>query len=483
MLNRRKLLALGGMAGGGAMLALAGQTSAPTASQAHAHMQGPPGTAPQPPVKPFSVRMPIPQELRPTHSTTLLDSYEVAMQPAHVEIIPGMRTPMLTYGGGFVGPTIRARAGRRTLVRFRNELPHAANVHLHGGHVSPENDGYPTDLVQPGTGRIYDYPNNQDGATLWYHDHTHHMEAEHVYRGLHGFYLLEGDDERGLGLPTGRYDVPIMLSDAHFGMDGSLVWNPEGGWFDRTNLLANGKVQPYFPVAARKYRFRLLNAATHRHFKLDIGGETMIQIAGDGGLLPAPVHRTDLMLTPGERAEVVIDFSKHKPGEQVVLWDAIGAVVRFDVVERAPDDSRVPDRLRTLATLPAATVTRDVALSTDLVNVKSLINGQLFDPNRVDFRIRHGDSEIWRITNKDNNSPMEQVEHNFHIHLVQFRVLDRNGNPPALGEEGLKDTVVVGPGDTVRVQATFRGYRGRYVHHCHILEHSQFGMMGQFEVV
>lgn len=136
-----------------------------------------------------------------------------------------------------------------------------ANVHLHGGHVPADSDGHPMDLIAPGSSRLYDYPNRQVGSTLWYHDHSHHTESEHVYRGMHGLYLIEDDDERRLGLPRGRYDVPIMLRDAKLDGAGTLVVGPPP---DRPTTLANGVAQPYFPVAARKYRFRLLDCSTTR---------------------------------------------------------------------------------------------------------------------------------------------------------------------------------------------------------------------------
>jgi len=430
---------------------------------------------------PFSVQLPVPSVLRPTDSRGGVDFYRVPIRPANVQIIPGLDTPALTYGGQFVGPTIRAKEGRRVKVEYRNQLGMPANVHLHGGHVSPDNDGHPMDLVEPGTARVYSYPNRQRGATLWYHDHSHHMEAEHVYRGLHGFYLIEGEDEKRLRLPDGPYDVPIMLREARIDESGELIFSPFD--FERPMILANGRLQPYLRVAARKYRLRLLNASTHRVLQLDLGGAEMVQIASDGGLLPTPVPRTELVLGPAERAEVVVDFSRHPIGSQLVLSNSNmqGPVLRFDVVRRVADHSRVPDELTRLPPLPVATNTREVTLSTDFVNIRSLIDGKEFDATRVDARIREGSSEIWHVRNVDTD--FGGVNHTFHLHLVQFRVLDRDGNPPWPGESGFKDTVFIPPGQSVRVQATFRGFTGRYVYHCHMLEHSAFGMMAQMEIV
>jgi spore coat protein A, manganese oxidase len=483
MLNRRKLLLAGGLAVGvlGAPRLLAIGDSAARTGGIHDHVaQHRAGRTARSAVTPtpFTERMPVPRALRPVRSTADADTYVIDIRPANVEILPGLRTPAFTYNGQFVGPTIRARTGRPVTVTYRNTLDRAANVHLHGGHVPPTEDGHPMTLIEPGQSRSYHYPNTQQGATLWYHDHSHHTEAENVYRGLNGFYLIDDPAEADLRLPSGAYDVPISLRDAQFDDTGALVFdNPA----NRTTILANGKPLPYFQVAARKYRFRLLNSANERAFRLDLGGVPMIQIASDGGLLPAPVTRTELGITSGERVDVVVDFSRHPVGSKLVLSDRTGPALRFDVVRTATDDSRVPARLRALPALPPATVERDVELSFNLDGEPTgLVNGRPFDHNRVDFRIRKGTTEIWRVRNGDDEWGFP---HNFHLHLVQFRVLDRDGRPPTLDDAGRKDTVAVAPGETVRVQATFGDYLGRYVYHCHFLEHSSVGMMAQLEIV
>ncbi|TDB81615.1 multicopper oxidase family protein [Micromonospora sp. KC721] len=482
MISRRNLLAAGALSGAGLVIP-AGEHLRAVASGGGQHGHGTHGGSPPrgaaPTGTPFSVRMPVPPVAMPVRSWGGVDHYRIPIRTASVELLPGVRTPVLSYGGGFVGPTIRARAGRRIRVEYHNQLDHPANVHLHGGHVAPEDDGHPMDVIAPGRSRVYDYPNRQRGATLWYHDHSHHTEAEHVYRGLHGFYLIDDPQERHLRLPDGQYDVPIMLRESRFDEQGNLYFDPFD--FDRPVVLVNGRPQPYFPVAARRYRLRLLNASTHGTLTLHLDGLPMVQVGTDGGLLPAPVPVTELRLGPAERADVVVDFSRRRPGSQVVLSETRGPVLRFDVVRHAHDHSRLPDRLRPLPALPPPTVRREVVLSTNFETIESLINGKLWDPDRIDFRIRHGATEVWRITNIDTE--FGGVNHTFHMHLVQFRVLDRNGRPPAPGERGLKDTVFLAPGESVRVQATFRGYLGRYVYHCHMLEHSAYGMMAQLRIV
>ncbi|WP_412543643.1 multicopper oxidase family protein [Longispora sp. K20-0274] len=425
---------------------------------------------------PFTCPLPIPSNMVPVASSPTTDYYLSSIRKANVEIIPGTRTEVLTYNGKFIGPTIRARTGRRVVITHTNNLDMGAAVHLHGGHVPSGSDGYPTDVIEPGQSRTYDYPNQQRGATLWYHDHAHHMEAEHVYRGLSGFYLLEDPAEDALNLPKGVYDIPIMIRDARIMEDGSLNYGDFGNW---NTILANGRPQPYLAVKGRKYRFRFLNGANHRHFHLTLGnGAEMTQIATDGGLLPAPLTVTELSLSAAERIEVVIDFSKYPAGTQLFLTDSLaGQVMRFDVTGPISDPSRVPATLRPLPALPPATNEREVVISLDATGDSWLINGFAFDPNRVDATIQKNTTEIWRVTDASG------WDHNFHLHLVQFRILDRNGQPPAPSESGLKDTFQMAANETVRIQATFPDYLGRYAFHCHLMEHAAYGMMATMKIV
>lgn len=262
-----------------------------------------------------SLAMPVPRELRPTRAPDGADVYRVPIQPATTELIPGHPTAVRTYGGQFVGPTIRAKTGRPVRITYTNQLDVPANVHLHGGHNRPADDGYPMDVIEPGQSRTYHYPNKQQGATLWYHDHAHHLRSENVYFGLHGFYVLEDDAERRLNLPTGQYDVPIVIRDCQLDDNGGLVYPADVP----ATLLANGVITPHFDVAARKYRFRLLNGSNERTFRLTLGGAALTQIGSDGGLLPAPKQRSEIVLSSAERADVVVDFSQHPVGSQLVL--------------------------------------------------------------------------------------------------------------------------------------------------------------------
>jgi len=475
--------ATGGMPGMPGMGSAAGEVTTPNVISALA-------------VPRFQVPLPRPSVLQPTRTDDTTDYYALSMRAAQAEIVPGTRTPIWGFDGQYPGPTIRARRGRRVVVRQTNELAVPKAVHLHGGHVAPEMDGHPTDLIQPGQSREYDYPNQQLGATLWYHDHAMDRTAQGVAMGLAGFYLLEDDAEAALGLPSGEYDLPLVIQDRAFAADGSFEYPANGsmpllmsGLLGDT-ILVNGAPYPRLEVAARKYRFRILNGSNARHYMLALStGQPFMAIAGDGGLLAAPVTVAALSLTPAERYEVVVDFSQIPVGSSVMLQnqmgqDGLAEVMRFDVVRRTDDPSTVPSVLRPFERLdPAqAAQTRDWTLNMQMGpgmmgSSPWVINGQPFDSKRIDARPKLGSVEVWRFTNP---SPMM---HPMHVHDVMFQILDRDGQPPAPEEAGWKDTVHVPAGSAVRVIAKFVDYTGTYVFHCHILEHEDRGMMAQFEVV
>jgi FtsP/CotA-like multicopper oxidase with cupredoxin domain len=441
--------------------------------------------APSPPVVPFQAPFRTPSVLAPTRADADTDYYEITMRPAAVEILPDRPTTIWGYNGEFPGPTIKARSGRRVVVRQTNDLPDATpSVHLHGGHVEPGSDGYPTDVIARGTAKDYVYPNRQIASTLSYHDHQMHRTGPNVWMGLFGAYLIEDDVEASLNLPSGAYDVPVIIQDRAFRTDGSLRYSPDmmhGALGDV--ILVNGVAQPRFEVANRRYRLRILNGSNAREYELALSsGQPFVQIATDGGLLPRPVSRTTIPVSPFERVEVIVDFSEVPVGSQVILRNEFdvgrtGQVMLFDVVRREADPSSVPSDLRPLERLDegSASATRDFTLGMDMMSW--VINGQRFDPARVDATPRLGSTEIWRFQNRSG------MAHPIHIHLNMFQILDRNGTPPPEAESGWKDTVAVGPDETVRVIVRFTDFAGLYMVHCHNLEHEDDAMMAQFQVM
>ncbi|MBD0669336.1 multicopper oxidase family protein [Streptomyces sp. CBMA156] len=500
MVTRRRMIGAALATGGGVLLlrttqhpaASATATAASAGDGAHTHPAGTdadPGPDAGPALaQKFTTALPLPPVLSPVATDNGADTYTMTMLRSFARILPGRRTDVLTYNGAFPGPVIRARSGRPVIVRQTNLLDDPVSVHLHGSSVPPDSDGGPMNLLDAGATRTYTYPNAQPHASLWFHDHAHHLESEHVYRGLAGTYLLTDATEAALPLPSGRYDLPIALRDARFDTAGNLVYRMDDAE-GRATILANGRPWPRVDVAARRYRIRLLNSSNLRFFSLRLAdGGPITQIGSDGGLLERP-HTTDTVdLSPGERADVVIDFSRYRPGTGVVLTNSmppgpaehVGQVLRFDVGRPAPDPSAVPDRLRTLAPPGPAVRERTIVLKVETgggLAPRGLIDGKAYDPARVDASVAFGTSEIWTVVNANTDIP-----HNFHLHLVQFRVLARNGAAPGPGEAGLKDTVRLMPGESVRLQAVFDSYRGRYPYHCHLLDHSAMGMMAQLEI-
>lgn len=433
----------------------------------------------------FRVPLRTPPVMAPTRRDGR-DLYEVVMRKATKEIRPGSRTPIWSFNGAFPGPTIKAQRGREVVVRRINRLDVPTTIHLHGGRVTPENDGQPLDLIRPGHYKDYVYPNEQEAATLWYHDHTHHHSSRNNYMGLSGLYIIEDPDEADLNLPSGRYDIPLVLQDRSFRRDGSFKFRDHHDRVRGHIILVNGRPTPFLKVANRKYRFRILNASNSRGYNLTLGqARPLVQIASDGGLLAAPAPVVELPIWPAERAEVVIDFSQFPVGSQVVLQhtdrddpSATRPVMRFDVDREEADTSSLPQTLRTIERLVGGGTERQFDLSFDFNRNRWEINGKGFDPDRIDARPEQGSQERWTFRN------LSTAIHPMHIHLVQFQVVQRGNLALSAGETGWKDTVRVDPSSTVEVAVQFpQRFRGRYMFHCHNLAHEDQSMMGQMKIV
>jgi spore coat protein A len=471
-----------------------------------------PSLAPLP--APFQTPLPIISSLKPVRSEADVDSYEVTVRPANARILSGMDTPIWGYDGIFPGPTIDARVGRRVSLRLKNALPVPIVNHLHGGRTAPESDGYPTDLILPAGGfpqshmhdplakiaereRKYVYENNQRAATLWYHDHRMDFTAPQVWRGLAGFYILRDPEEERLGLPRGDKEIALLICDRSFNADGSFRYpalDPSlretpgveaaymGGVLGDV-ILVNGAPWPRLEVANVKYRFRILNASNARRYDLELstGAASWVQIGSDGGLLAAPVAQRRIRIAPSERFDVVVDFSKCPVGSTVTLLNTAGdgparQVMRFDITRSERDDSNVPAKLADVRfdKPEDATVTRVLDFSYQRASHSWRINGQPYDPGRMDAQPKLNALEIWRL--------QTDFSHPLHLHLVHFQVLGHSGRPGPY-DAGWKDTVDLGPGQVANILVRFSGYRGRYVFHCHNLEHEDMSMMGNFEVV
>lgn len=512
-ISRRRLFAMAG----GAVVATAIGFGVPALASTTEPGTLLPSRLPLP--SPFRVRLPIPPVLTPVRHPDYPDAdfHEVTERVASVAIVPGTRTEIWGTNGMFPGPTIVSRSGRRTVVRRHNTLPVPTVNHLHGGHVPSASDGFPTDLVYPAGmpemqgmqadphatisfgHRDYDYPMTQRAATLWYHDHRMGFTAPDNWHGLAGFHLIRDDEEESLPLPRGARDVPLMIADRSFDADGSFRYPAVDPTLMRTPgvrpsymdgvlgdvVLVNGAPWPVLDVSACRYRFRILNASNARRYRLVLdppppGGAGLVQIGSDGGLLAGPVAHDTIDTAPAERFDVVVDFSRYRPGDEITVRNLLGAgptgaVMRFRVTGPAADDSAVPDRLADVPTLdPAkADAVRDFVFQYSSDGWR--INGRTFDPTRPLVMPRLGATEIWRFGT--------DLHHPVHLHLVQFQVLSRNGHAPRPEDAGWKDTVDLRPAEVAEVITRFTGYRGRYVLHCHNLEHEDMAMMATVTVV
>lgn len=466
----------------------------------------------------FATALPIPRVLEPIRSDERGDYYEIEARESAAAILPGKQTTIQGYNGIFPGPTIKAMRGRATHIRFTNKLLTPVVTHLHGGRTPSDSDGWPTDVILPGGHPIaatsmsmehtgdsertahasehnYTYPNDRRAATLWYHDHAMGATGQNVYMGLAGFYLVEGEDERSLSLPRGRYDIPLMLCVRQFNHVGLFQYDPHGhAGAEGDVVLVNGAPWPILQVERRSYRFRILNASNATTFTLALSSALpFVQIATDGGLMARPVEVLRIPMAMAERIEVVIDFSAYATGDSVVLRNTekqgpLGEIMRFDVTGPAVSDhGQLPDHLSVIENLrpEAAVRTRTFTfgprpeLKDHFPPIYWAINGNRFDPERAQAEPRLGDIEIWRFVYE--KSPWRQT-HPPHIHLVNFQIIDRNGQARDY-ERGWKDTLRLESGDDVRVIMRFDGYRGRYLMHCHNLEHEDYDMMMRFDVV
>lgn len=443
----------------------------------------------------FERALPIPEILTPVRRDTTTDYYDIVQRPGNGALLPGFRTPVWGYNGRWPGPTIRAQRGRRVVVRHTNALPVPTVVHLHGGVTPPDSDGFPTDLVMPGDSRTYTYPNTQPAATLWYHDHAMDHTGRNIYMGLAGFYLLDDPADTALGLPRGERDVPLLIQRRTCDSSGALRYSTHRQLGeDGAIVTVNGVPSPHKDVATGRYRLRILNGSNATPMQLALSsGASLMVIATDAGLLPAPLPCSSVRLGMAERVEVIVDFSGVELGSRVMLVDDAARgdahwVMRFDVTRAERDASRIPEHLGETPDLGAA----DASLTRDFVFAGGprgfppaahwTINGLDFDAGRPIATPRSGDVEIWRLTNHKRFGILGML-HTVHIHLVQFLILDRNGQLPEPYERGWKDTVALDPGDVVRLAMRFPRQRGRYLMHCHNLEHEDASMMARYDVV
>ena len=421
--------------------------------------------------------------------------FTLTADPGESELRPGAKTDTWGFSGSYLGPTLRASRGEQVVVDFRNGLHEETTVHWHGMHLPAAADGGPHQAVEPGGSWTPTWEIDQPAATLWYHPHPHGDTEEHVYRGLAGMFILDDAEEAELDLPReyGVDDVPVIVQDKRFADDGSLIEDERErlGILGDT-LLVNGTYGPYLDVSTERVRLRLLNGSTARTYDFGFSDQRdFALIATDGGLLERPAELDRIQLSPGERAEIVVAI---EPRERVVLRSYPPDL------EPGSDSSRQDggeDSFDVLQLRAATALEPSAALPTELVDIPKLdpadaaetrefelrsrrINDEEMDMDRIDTVVSKGTTEVWEVEN-GHGQP-----HTFHVHDVQFQVLDVDGEDPPPELSGWKDTVQVPPRVEVRLAMAFEDYAdpsSPYMYHCHLLRHEDEGMMGQFVVV
>jgi blue copper oxidase len=397
--------------------------------------------------------------------------------PALVNMGDGKLRSVLAYNGQFPGPTWVARTGDVVTTTLDNDLDDPTITHWHGLVVDHANDGGPLLAIAPGESYDYSFPIVQRAGLNFYHPHPHMLTGEQVCLGLAGAFIIRDNEEDALGLPSDPYEVPLVIRDASFDSQGNLLYNPTSSGFKGKFPLVNGTLNPMLNVDRGVYRFRVLNGANARMFRLALSNGAPLTIIGnDGGLLTAPVMVSEVLLGMAERLDLLVDFRTLGAGQSITLrcLDARWDLVKFVSTGRLGVAYSPPPVLSSIPPLSGPSQpTR--AFTFDGM---SRINGLEYDVNRLDFRVPLGVTERWRFKTGGN------APHPVHVHGAHFQVVSRTGGRARLfpWEGGWKDTVLLNDKETVDVFIRFNAYRGLYVIHCHQLEHESMGMMANFEV-
>lgn len=490
-------------------------------------------------LEPFVDPLPLPvlqkpqgTKSSPEHNAVDAPYYRVSVHEVrdrlHRDLPPAQ---LWSYNTTSVAPALfEVRSHQGVLIDWVNDLPtkHFLNIdmpgmpgmkeledapetristHVHGARVPSDSDGYPDDWYGPGKSRLNYYPNGQDATALWVHDHAMGNSRFNIFAGLMGHYVLRDEVEDKLNLPSGKYELPLLLYDRSFTPQGQIYYpNPpdEGAWAQEylgDAMVVNGKVTPFHEVEPRRYRLRITNSANSRFFAITFSNEQSFHVIGsDQGLLEAPVERTRVVIAPSERTDIIVDFSKAR-GQNVQMMSDRLNLMQFRVSNaKVQDTSALPAKLR-----PAPRVaegesirTREMTLNqfdSDTGEPMVMLLNRKHWAEPVTEVVKLNTTEIWTLIN------LTEDTHPIHLHLVRFQILDRQSfadyeylanekilptGPrvaPDAHELGWKDVVQCPPYSITRIIVPFHGYIGRYVWHCHILEHEANDMMRPYHVV
>jgi FtsP/CotA-like multicopper oxidase with cupredoxin domain len=444
---------------------------------------------------------------------------DLTLQNGTHQFYSGINTNTMGVNGNILGPTLLLNQGDFVDISIDNQLADTTTIHWHGMHVSAENDGGPHIIIEPNSTWNPSFTVLDKAATYWYHPHLHRKTNEHVSKGIAGFIIVRDEEEAALNLPRkyGVDDFPIVIQTKDFHANNEIVVPSNSD----DVVMVNATIDPALEVPAQVVRLRLLNGSSMRVFNIGLNGnQTFHQIASDGGLLSNSIALTRLQLAPGERAEILVNFSGMEgqtlflksyasefpngiygatnpgmgPGMTLTGYNPNPLngndfdVMQFDVIAQNTNPvTTIPTTLVTVNPIPesSANITRNLTMSPvaggpNQLNGNFLINNVSFELDVINYTIPLDNIEIWSIFNQSG------IAHPFHIHDVQFFVLDRNGVAPPLSEQGRKDDILIKPMETVRFIIKFDDFASDtypFMYHCHMLIHEDGGMMGQFLVV
>lgn len=445
---------------------------------------------------PFSQELKTPKEINFEH----VAKARFKAQKSLTEIYPHKKTELLTFQGELPSPVIRIKNGDSFELDFTNALEKPTIIHWHGLIVPQEMDGHPKDSIPSGATKEYRYRVDQRAGTYWYHTHPHGRTGRQIYHGLSGLYIVEDENEKKLGLPSGEFEIPLIIQDRRFDKDGNLIYKEvrqdDNGVLGDV-VMVNSTPFPYKNVKNTKYRLRILNGSSARTYRLAFEGiEEFALIGTDGGLLEEPIMLKSVLLSVAERIDIVIDLKDKSIGEEVLLktlgfkeasifvpyskYPGFGAqmdIIKFKISSLTDKSfAELPKKLSTVTRIKEsdASLTRVITMEIIAGGVWTL-DKRPYDINRIDQKIKLGSTEIWEIRNTVH------MAHPFHMHGVRFQVLSRSSEIEFPTDKGWKDTVLVMPIETVRIIVKFT-MPGLFLYHCHILEHEDHAMMANFLV-
>lgn len=412
--------------------------------------------------------------------------FNLNIQKGQKNFIEDKITPTFGVNGDFLGPTIKVNNQDNVRVNVKNSLDEETTLHWHGLHINGKYDGGPHQIIPVNESWEAKLKIDQRASTAWYHPHTMERTGYQVYMGIAGLFYIEDENSSKLPNEYGVDDIPLVIQDRRFAYNGNFSY--VASMHDRmmgmmgNYILVNGAINPTFSPKKTKTRFRILNGSNSRIYMLGFSDNREFSlVATDGGLVEEPLLMKNLLLAPGERAEIVVDV---KNGENIALVDFISKnyLMQIDASETLQNSNPLAKNISESFHIQASENEEIRYFDLSMSMGTALINGKTMDMDRIDEYVPLKRSEVWRVS---NTSSMMNMPHPFHVHGCSFEILSRNGKAPYIFERGLKDTVLVNKDEVVFIRVYFKktaDENNPFMYHCHNLEHEDLGMMGQFIV-